>query len=40
MDQSNVLIELKQKIAQIKEELLITGLSILSLVMENENNNN
>ncbi len=40
MDQSNMIIELKQKIAQIREEILITRLSILSLVMENENNDN
>ena len=40
MDQSNTLIELRQKIEQIKEELLITRLSIINLVMENESNNN
>ena len=39
MDQSNIIIELKQKIEMLRQELLITQLSIIKAVIENEEDN-
>lgn len=39
MDQSNIIIELKQRIEMLRQELLITQLSIIKAVIENEEEN-
>ncbi len=39
MDQSNIIIELKQRIEMLRQELLITQLSIIKAVIENEEDN-
>lgn len=36
MEQSSIAIELKQKIEQIKQEILIKRIALLNMVLENE----